>query len=254
MRRRIRLTGRKQLSRSSAAVKIIELPGKKLLTLHLNNSDDFKSFPKNSRIKIKLNENKLVEILDFGTLSSQKSTVELENQYFVSPSCELRIVNSDEGKEGLLLGSTDSWALNVERDKSRKGILRFMPAELGPRTWKLEILDDDYPIVHINKDIPNAAVWASKDPVFVSTAFPAILKQIFVDILEYEADPEIEWITDWLLWAEKLMPSEKVPFSNKDNEMEQSQWIESLIDSFAHKHRLSQKLIQQLNALGGEPQ
>jgi len=249
MRRRIRLTGRKQLSRTSAAIKIMELPDKKLLTLCVNHPDDFKGFPKNSRIKIKLNENKLVEILDFGTLDSPQTAVEMKNQYFSSPSCELRIVNTDGDKAGLLLGSTDSWTLNVDdKDKSKKGILRFLPADLGSRTWKLQILDDDYPIVQINKDIPNPSLWAATDPVFISTAFPAILLQLFTDIFEsYSADPEIEWITDWLAWAEVIMPGEKAPFSAEDDKDKEA-WIEKLIDSFAHRHRLSQRLIKHLDS------
>src|SRR5262245_41450680 len=91
MRRRIRLTGRRQLNRSSVNVKMAELAGKRLLTLSLAEPRSFQGFPSDSRVSLRLYENKLVEVADFGTVGSPKNVVELKSTAFVSPSCQLRV-------------------------------------------------------------------------------------------------------------------------------------------------------------------
>jgi hypothetical protein len=86
MRRRIRLTGRRQLSRSSVELKIAEVPGKRLLTLGIAEKRSFQGFPADARVSVKLFENKLVEIADFGPLGSLNPVVEIKNKAFVAPS------------------------------------------------------------------------------------------------------------------------------------------------------------------------
>src|SRR5690349_16645060 len=103
MRRRIRLTGRKQIAKSDAAVKIIEVPGRRLLTLALADDRQFAKFSRDSRVLVVLRENKLIELAEFGTLGALKSAAELRNTAFVNPTCQLRIVSPDGGRLGLLL-------------------------------------------------------------------------------------------------------------------------------------------------------
>jgi hypothetical protein len=138
MRRRIRLTGRRQLSRSSVKVKVITLPHKRLLTLGIADPNSFRSFPKDSKIKLRLVENKIMELMDFGTLADPKNVVEIKNSSFSAPSCQLRIAAAAADRHGLLLGSTDTWTLQTdsetEADRSKKGILDFQPMQTAPRS------------------------------------------------------------------------------------------------------------------------
>src|SRR5262249_52098509 len=145
MRRRIRLTGRKQLARSSVAVKIAEMPGKRLLTLSPAEPQAYRHFPPDARIAVPLHENNLVEIVDFGTIGSPKAVTEIQNQTFAAPSCQLRIAAAGKENQGLLLASTDTWTLradNNQQDTATKGILLFQPAAIQPRAWKLDIREN----------------------------------------------------------------------------------------------------------------
>jgi len=212
MRRRIRLTGRKQLARSSVAVKIAELPGKRLLTLSLAEPQAYRHFPPDARIAVRLHENKLVEIVDFGTIGSPKAVTEIQNQAFAAPSCQLRIAAAGKENQGLLLASTDTWTLradNNQQDTATKGILLFQPAAIQPRAWKLDIRENEYPIVYIDERIPDPRTWARTDPVFLNSALPAILFQVFDDILDQTAPNDIDWMSDWIRWADVLMPGKE---------------------------------------------
>ena len=249
MRRRIRLTGRRQLSRSAVNVKVVILPHKRLLALGIVDPREFRDFPGDSKVTVRLVENKIVELVDFGTLGTQRPAVELKNSSFSAPSCQLRIASTDVEKPGLLLGSTDSWTLQTESDsevgRSKKGILNFQPKNTAPRTWKLDIRDNEYPVVYVDERIPDPRGWARTDPVFVSTSLPSILSEIFDEILDQDAPSDVDWMADWLRWADILMPG-KTPPSKDALRREKKDWIDDLVDTFCQRHHVADKLLAKL--------
>ena len=246
MRRRIRFTGRKQIPLSAVDVKLFESSSsdKNIVALSFQNSS-FKSFPESARIKLRLRENNFLETLEFGTVGSPKLTEYMSNTWYSAPTCQIRIVSSDSNNRGLLLGSTNTWTLKHDSDgnsHNRKGILLFRPLNIAPRAWKLEINEHDHPVVYIDTKILNPKSWATRDPVFVSCVLPAIISEIFLEILDSDEPPEQEWETDWLDWADSLMPSSKPPF--EEERQSKKEWIGNLVDSFCKKHKSLELLIE----------
>lgn len=248
MRKRIRLTGRKQLPRSCIATKVVEVGGKKLVAMTIANRGAFEKIPDTAQIKLRLFENKFSETLEFGTLGAMATTAEIRNDAFSAPSCQLRVVARDEGQKGLLLGSTDTWTLRTggddEGDTAREGILLFQPHEIAPLTWKLEMRENDYPVVYIDKRIPDSRTWVRNDPVFVSCVLPAIIREIFDDILATSTPPEQTWAKDWLGWAEMLMPGKAPPWT--EGRQQKQAWIADLLDTFCQRHNMLDLLIGSL--------
>jgi len=119
-------------------------------------------------------------------------TARLKNNAFECPSCQLRIVSSEPDFIGKVLGSTDSWTLRVDDEKEdgvrSDGILLFQPHAISPRSWKLEVRDDDYPVVYIDKRIPDSRAWVRTNPVFLSCVLPLVVKEIFLSIFQKERD------------------------------------------------------------------
>jgi hypothetical protein len=245
MRRRIRLTGRRQLDRTSASVRVADAAGRRLVTCTISDPREFSGFPSDSRLVVKLVENKLVELVQFGTLESPRVTAELRNPLFVAPSCQLRVVASDGQRRGLLLGSTDTWTLRGNTyGGAEKGILLFLPAPIAPRVWKLDIRENDYPIVYLDERIPNASIWAKTDPTFTGAVLPAVIEQIFSDILEKDDEPDMPWMRDWLQWADLLVPGQKPPYGQSAQDTEN--WIDGLIETFCRRHHVADRLIRAL--------
>ena len=252
MRRRIRFTGRRQVPHSSVEVKVFKVgDGRKVVSLSILQPERFRSFPGNAKLKLRMFENKFVETIEFGTLDEQKfttPTADLENTAFSAPSCQLRVVASDGGEKGLLLGSTKTWTLRDDDEQaegSRKGILMFMPQDIAPYTWKLDFRDDDHPIVYIDKSITNPDIWVRSDPVFISCVLPAIIREVFEDIfLDYDDHSELEWVGDWLRWASDLMPGRPPP--SPDDPEQKKRWVEDLLASFCRKHSTLDRLIEHM--------
>jgi hypothetical protein len=123
-------------------------------------------------------------------------------------------------------------------------ILLFLPAPIAPRVWRLDIRENDYPVVYLDKRIPNASIWAKTDATFTGAVLPAVIAQVFGDILEEDDEPDMPWMKDWIQWADILMPGQKPPYSQSTQDTRS--WIESLIDTFCRRHRSSDRLIRTL--------
>lgn len=255
MRRTIRLTGRRQLPASCADVSFRDVGVKRLVTLSIKDPAALKGFPPNARLTLRLVENKQMELLDFGTVGTPKPAVELTNSSFGDPSCQLRIAATTADHLGLLLGSTRTWRLNSDRTPEQgsvRGILRFQPASIAPRAWKLDIQENAHPVVLVDKRINDPRTWAKNDPVFVSCVLPAILHMVFDDILSKPDPGDTEWVADWLRWADMVMPGNKPPNDHHQDTKARHDWIELLVESFCQRHRLSDRIVNELNRRAAE--
>jgi hypothetical protein len=244
MRRRIRLTGRKQLRKSAFNVKFADLPGKRLVTMTVADQSAFKEFPLDAKVSVRLQENKRIEVLDFGTIGGSKGAVETRLG-FVAPTCQVRVTSIGPQRKSLLLGSTDGWTirgLDDDTEEGRQSILLFLPAETAPRSWKLDIRESDYPVVYVDKRIPDARNWAKADPVFQATVLPAVIGQVFEAILSRPATSDVEWVQQWARWAEALMPSRALPFGAEM--MERRDFVDALLDTFCMRHDLADGLLK----------
>lgn len=239
MRRTIRLTGRRQLPVTAFDFQIAEVQGKRVASLTVVDPGCLKGFAAEAEIRVKLVENKLVEILRFGTVGKTAVTAELAGTSFLAPSCQVRVVVKAGESEGMLLGSTRNWT--YKSDGQTDGILLFQPAETAPRAWRLELRDEEYPILYVDSRIPDAAHWARTDPVFNACVLPHVIGSVFQNIFDAGSKPEDGWMADWIGWAATLLPANSPPFGS--DRKEQSVWIESLIDIFAAKHKLADQLI-----------
>lgn len=244
MHRRIRLTGRKQLSKSSVRVRLMQLNGDPLVTMTLGRPDAFWEFPTQAKLSLVLQENKGVEVVDFGTVGRPHSNRSLKSRSFVSPTCQLRVADPGLKARGLLLASTDSWTLRGDDadEQSGRGILSFQAYDTAPQSWKLELRPDDYPLVMVDQRIPAAANWARTDPVFVAVALPAIVGRVFDSILRGDHADDTPWVADWLQWSDVLLPGDKPPLDDDDGPT-RTDWIERLLDQFCSHHGFADQLL-----------
>lgn len=246
MRRRIRLTGRRQLSKSAVKVSLSELGGDPLVVVTITHPDAFRPFPPDARVSLRLVENKGVEIVDLGTVGKLHTSRKLQSRELTAPSCQLRIADPGHKAKGLLLASTDTWTLrgdDEKNDEKSRGILQFLPAETAPQSWKLQINDNDYPLVLVDNRIPNAGLWARNDPTFVGTALPAVVRQIFDEILRGEFDEDTPWVVSWMQWAEGILPG-ATPSIPEEDRVARLDYIDRLLDSFCSRHDLATKLLE----------
>ena len=125
----------------------------------------------------------------------------------------------------------------------------FQPYDIAPLCWKLDIREDSHPVVYIDKGIPNSRTWVRTDPVFISCVLPAIVQEIFNDILanNQQQPDSSSWEQDWINWADTLMPGSGPPWNGE--QQQRRDWINSLLNRFCHHHRMHDTLIDQFKQL-----
>jgi hypothetical protein len=237
MRRTIHLTGRKELPASTFDIELLSDETGDRLKLQImpdaNGQDPLQEFPVSADLKVRVFENYVVDVLSFGTIGNRKAEVPLPKGRYRTPTCQVRIVNKDE--PGKLIASSRTRRTGVAGQL--EGILSFLPYETAPRLWQLVLESDNYPILRVDKEIPNVAAWASTDPVFLAAVLPTIIEQVWHRILDDGEQPEEGWKADWLHWARAMMPGTVPPVTGSIEEKEQ--WLQNLGDAFARRHQLA---------------
>ena len=240
MRRRIRLTGRRQLRKSSVKARIIDRGDEKWVELTVQDPGSLQAFPDDAQVKLRLSENKCSETINFGTIHKIKQVEKLKNGAFSAPSCQLRVVASTTAEMGRLLGSTDTWTLRAKEPNTPEtdGILTFQRKKIHPQIWELELRDDEYPIVYVDESIPNSTSWVRNDPVFVGCVLPAVVRRVFEEVLRrHYRDIDAEWMQKWLQWANELTGNvDEVP--PEDEFEEQERWMNEIVERFCERHSL----------------
>lgn len=255
MRRRIKFTGRRKLPKASVATKLFNMPDGKLAVGMGIVGKYFEGLPDTARIKLRLFENKISETLEFGTLGEPRSTADIkESKAFSAPTCQLRIVGTEGKDKGKVLGSTDAlWRIGIDerkpKESSSESLLPLKVGDIAPLCWKLGF-DDGPPVLYVDGKIPEPIKWMKTDPVFVSCVLPAIIRELFEEILMKASslddmkasslDDDEEWVEDWLNWAKAFAP-EKLP--EKGDLEEKQEWISGLIGAFCERHGMLDKLI-----------
>lgn len=226
------------------SVSLQTVAGDRTAVLNIVHPEAFQKFHPTALLRLRLQEDKQVEVLDCGSVGRPKNVVKLiENPDFQNPSCQIRVTDV-VNRPGLLLAASRSWRLEGNRtDGTRRGILRFMPRDLGDRMWRIDLQEDVHPILYVNDKIPNAAAWAHSDPIFVSSVLPAVIHLIFDDILQHPSPGDFEWMAQWLTWAEELVGDNGRPQWNSPPQNKRM-WIDNLVDTFSARHKLSENVVE----------
>jgi len=237
MRRTIHLTGRKELPASAFDVELVSDESGDHLRLQIlpdtNGQDPLRELKPEAKLKVRVFENYVVDVVSFGTLGNRKAEAELPRGRYTAPTCQIRIVSNDE--PGKLLASSRSRRAGPEGQL--EGILSFLPYDTAPRLWELVLEDDNYPVLRVDKNLPNVAAWSSTDPVFLAAVLPTVIEQVWRRILEDGEPPEEGWKSDWLHWARTMIPGTNPPIHASVDERES--WLQSLGDTFARRHQLA---------------
>jgi hypothetical protein len=231
------------LPKSTVRATLTEVSGSPLVVMTIARPDELRQFPSSARLSLILDENKGVEVLDFGTIARPHGSAAVRAG-FVAPSCQLRVVDPGVRAKGLLLASTDSWTLKGANDLSTggRGILNFQPYPTAPQSWKLKLQPSDHPIVLVDERIPSVRAWVRDDPVFRAMVLPAVISRVLDYILTGDAPDDEPWVGDWLAWANSLV-AEPPPDDDDDNDQARPEWVDKVVDAFCRAHGFSDALV-----------
>lgn len=139
-----------------------------------------------------------------------------------------------------LIGSIEN--IRPNSDDQADSILPMQPLDLGQRLWKLDIIENEGPILFFNSSVFSNAAGSENYLPFATLVLPDALRQVMQhisnepDILEDENDI-------WHPWGEWLdgIGAERPP-NDVEDEASKNMWCNEVVEIFCNLHKFSDKL------------
>lgn len=241
MIRRLNSTGRKQIARADARVRLRATENNEPpifdLDLHL---DDY-GFPPDARVRVEAWRSNAVQRWDYGTVGALTPLPDEERRMRdVPPSSQFRVLVVANGGSGRLLGHLPS-IRPVLPQKSLLPVREAGEDELGEEVWRVDFSDDDLPELLLNSSVTGISEIVRSDKAFRSLVMPAVLRSVLTHaVIDQRADSEDDESSSWNGWfrlAERLHPDAEIPslgHGAEDSEVSAArEWIEAVVRAFA---------------------
>lgn len=247
MLRRFNYTGRKKILQEHVPV---ALTGAKPLWGFDVNLNELKKYglPEDARIYVEAYEHAAYMRFDYGTIGNivtpspdARVLIEFEG----SDAVRFRVKVVDVAHEAQLLAEADGiLPLSPEEaDQNKLPLLPVRSENIGQEVWRIDFPEgtQDRPTLVVNDHVDDRTAMV-RSPVFMSLAWPALLREILVRIVviegHFDTDDDGDWRCMWLQFAQRLLPTAEIPSQNPEAIEE---WISEVISAFCGKFILLAK-------------
>lgn len=258
MIRRFNYTGRKRIPRTKISLSLNTVPGSKLAF------DAFIDFagitlPSTAKIYIEAYRKTYFRRFPCGTISSPAYP---RNQILegLDPDALVLFRVKVVDRKGRIFAIADRIRprRTGEDQTDRQSLLPVEFIDLGELIWRLD-LEDDLPILQLNKRIENIRDLARYDIYFLTLVYPEVVQQILYrivieeDYTDIEADGEEEWMSSWLKFAVQILGRRHLPPAGSSEPFKQQKlrWIEDVVNAFCLNNSILEKFIKEQKI--GEP-
>lgn len=208
MKRTFNSTGRKALKQLDVAIRVIDASdglGAPSFVFHLGDISAL-ALPQSARVYVEPYVGSSSMRFDFGPLGAIRAPVDTtlgELDAYGSILFRVKIVDESADVGRILAAGNEIAALRADDAEGRKPLLPLRYTNLGEHLWKLELSPDTGPVLLVNNRVPGLGERMKGEALMQGMVLPEVLRQVLVAV--YGADDEAEWVTDWKLFAERLV-------------------------------------------------
>jgi hypothetical protein len=257
MIRRMNYTGRRRISRSRVAVRL--LPARDGC---FGFDADFDlaeyAFPPESSLFVEAYNATSYMRFAFGTVRSIVAPADTRLVEITSgplPKFRVKVVDT-RTRYGLLLGVADKLIPLQPNEEivRRQSLLPVEFRDLGSRVWRLDLTD--WPVLELNKRIGDLGEIARSADAFAALVYPEVIRRILhAAVIELECtDPSLDdddWPGLWLAYACSLRGVAEPPDGIDERARAlQREWIERTVDAFCRSRDMRRRFERAL-ARGG---
>ncbi len=241
MIRRLNSTGRKQIARVDAAVRLRPTENDEPpifdLTLHLTDYN----FPPDARVRVEAWRSNAVQRWVYGIIGALTPPPDEERRMRDVPqSSQFRVLVVAGDGSGRLLGHLPSIRPVLPRT-SLLPVREVAEDEVGEEVWRVNVGDDDLPELLLNSSVTGISEIVRTDKTFRSLVMPAVLRSVLTHaLIDQRANPEDDEVSSWNGWfrlAESLHPGAEIPslgFEAEESTINAArEWIEAVVRTFA---------------------
>lgn len=243
MNRRFNYTGRVRITREHFSIRLrdggsgegqsfdADLAGLTSLSLDPNARIIIEAYVRQSSMRF-----------DFGTIASplppvNRTLTEIDRAAVVQ--FRVKVVDTVAKPGRLLAMANQIRAFSEDEGDDRRSILPLAYRDLGEAVWKVEVSEDEAPVLVLNNRIPELANRLDEDPIVQGAIFSAAVREILRVILSDTANTEVEWVRDWIEFTEGLNGSEIPEFSQEPEaaDLDRRVFIDRIVERFANRER-----------------
>ncbi len=240
MIRRLNFTGRRKIARSS--VRIHVRPERAGRVFDANLALDGLGLPPEAAVYVEAYYRSAYQRFDFGTIGRPVVPAErrLNRIPVRNPLFRVKAVLEIDGAARILAAADRVVPEQSDRDNAMcQSLLPVEYEDLGDRIWSLDLSDDEWPRLRLNRrfndEIPEAA---RSGPEFLTLVYPEVLRSILSRAIEDgAADPssgDDDWRTLWVRFACSL----GCPPPPHDFGLDAEEWIDSATNAFCAAARV----------------
>lgn len=242
MIRRLNSTGRKQIARADATVRLRATENREPPIFDLDPHLDDYGFPPDARVRVEAWRSNAVQRWDFGTVGSLTPPPDEERRMRDVPrSAQFRVLVVAGDGSGRLIGHLPS----VRPRQPQESLLPVEEVgedQLGEEVWRVDFGDGgDSPVLLLNSTVTGISEIVRTDTPFRSLVMPAVLRNILTQaLIDQRAEPEDDENSSWNGWfklAESLCPEAEIPglgLQAQESDLDSVKlWIEAVVRAFA---------------------
>jgi hypothetical protein len=258
IQRRINHTGRKRIDKSRVEIFIEEKSGDR----RFRASVDFNGLdlPPGAPVYIEAYQRYALQRFDCGTVGNfalPRNTALDKLDSDLPIQFRVKVVDTVGSKGRLIAAARGIRASNEQPDgEGRERLLPVVSRDLGEVPWQVNFSYDSMPELALNNRIPDCINRIRQDRLFQALVLPAAVRSILLWIYWREPNNDEDgengenWATRWLDFAKSIV-DEDPPDPRNTSEIEKiEEWIEDVVRKFSLKHRLCQRLIEQIGGTG----
>lgn len=243
MNRRFNYTGRVRITRDHFSIRVREggagdaqsfdadLTGLSALALDPNARIIVEAYVRQSSMRF-----------DFGTVATplppaNRALTEIDRGAVVQ--FRIKVVDTVVKPGRLLAMANQIRATSEDEGEDRRSILPLAYRDLGEAIWKVEVSEDESPVLVLNSRIPDLAIRLEEDPIVQGAIFSAAIREILRVVVSDTANEEVEWVRDWVEFTEGLNGGETPEFSEEPetSQLERRAFIDRIVERFANRER-----------------
>ena len=240
MIRRLNRTGRRQIARADATVRLRLSEGNEPPIFDFLPNLAAYNFSPDARVRVEAWRSNAVQRWDYGTIGALTPPPDEERRMRDVPqSSQFRVLVVAGDGSGRLLGHLPT----IRPILPQRSLLPVREAdddELRGEVWRVDFGDDDLPELLLNSSVSGVSEIVRSDKDFRSLVMPVVLREILTHgLIDEHADPdddESPW-DGWFSLAKSLYPDVEVPSVGSDGPdagvREAREWIDAVVGVFA---------------------
>jgi hypothetical protein len=261
MKRRLNYTDRKRILRDRINIMLQREDG---LATSFSAKIDVSdlSLPADAKLYVEAYHRTELRRYDFGTVGKTETPRDSSLANLArGQNLRFRVLVVDQkGARGLILAHADR--ISPVPEGERKSILPVYFDDIGQQTWKVRYTEyEGGPALILNSRMPNIRAMAKSDPGFFFFVYPAVIREIlthmiFVEGVDSTDEPSIDWHSDWLQFATRILSGERSPSvldprERDDFDAEEVQtWVNRVVEEFCSSRKEWPRFLEELT--GGE--